>query len=42
MRRFPDDNAWNAAKTSIPEKLKVHPELFLVAVESGATARDAL
>jgi ribosomal protein S18 acetylase RimI-like enzyme len=33
---FPNDNAWNAAKTSIPEKLKVHPELLLVALESGA------
>ncbi len=33
---FPDDNAWNAAKTSIPEKLKVHPELLLIAVERGA------
>ena len=33
---FPDDNVWNAAKTSIPEKLKVHPELLLVAVDRGA------
>src|SRR3954463_15054519 len=33
---FPNDNAWNAAKTSIPEKLKVHPELLLVALESAA------
>ena len=30
---FPHDNAWNAAKTSIPEKLKVHRELLLVAIE---------
>jgi ribosomal protein S18 acetylase RimI-like enzyme len=32
---FPNDNAWNAAKISIPEKLRVQPDLLLVAVESG-------
>ena len=32
---FPHDNPWNAAKISIPEKLKVHPELLLVAIEAG-------
>jgi ribosomal protein S18 acetylase RimI-like enzyme len=35
---FPHDNPWNAAKTSIPEKLKVHPELLLVAIERGTVA----
>ncbi|SDT44305.1 Acetyltransferase, GNAT family [Bradyrhizobium canariense] len=33
---FPNDTAWNVAKTSIPEKLKVQPDLLLVAVESGS------
>jgi ribosomal protein S18 acetylase RimI-like enzyme len=32
---FPNDNAWNIAKTSIPEKLKIQPNLLLVAIESG-------
>jgi ribosomal protein S18 acetylase RimI-like enzyme len=30
---FPNDSAWNAARISIPEKLKVQPDLLLVAVE---------
>ncbi|WP_424630210.1 GNAT family acetyltransferase [Bradyrhizobium sp. SYSU BS000235] len=30
---FPNDSAWNAARVSIPEKLKVQPDLLLVAVE---------
>lgn len=33
---FPNDTAWNAAKISIPEKLKIQPDLLLVAVESGS------
>jgi ribosomal protein S18 acetylase RimI-like enzyme len=32
---FPNDASWNVAKTSIPEKLKVQPDLLLVAVEAG-------
>ena len=31
---FPNDGAWNVAKISIPEKLKVQPDLLLVAVEA--------
>ncbi len=30
---FPNDSAWNAAHISIPEKLKIQPDLLLVAVE---------
>ena len=30
---FPNDTAWNAAHISIPEKLRVQPDLLLVAVE---------
>lgn len=33
---FPNDTIWNAAKTSIPEKLKIQPDLLLVALESGS------
>jgi ribosomal protein S18 acetylase RimI-like enzyme len=33
---IPNDTIWNAAKTSIPEKLKIQPDLLLVAVESGS------
>jgi ribosomal protein S18 acetylase RimI-like enzyme len=32
---FPNDASWNIAKISIPEKLKVQPDLLLVAVEAG-------
>jgi ribosomal protein S18 acetylase RimI-like enzyme len=32
---FPNDTPWNVAKISIPEKLKVQPELLLVAIESS-------
>jgi ribosomal protein S18 acetylase RimI-like enzyme len=39
---FPNDNAWNAARTSIPEKLKVHPELLLVAVERDAVVGSVM
>jgi ribosomal protein S18 acetylase RimI-like enzyme len=30
---FPDDPPWNAAEIAIPAKLKIQPELFLVAVD---------
>jgi ribosomal protein S18 acetylase RimI-like enzyme len=30
---FPDDSAWNSADVSIPEKLKLQPDLLLVAVD---------
>jgi ribosomal protein S18 acetylase RimI-like enzyme len=33
---FPNDTAWNVAKVAIPEKIKVQPDLLLVAVERGA------
>lgn len=29
---FPNDSPWNSASVAIPEKLRVQPELFLVAV----------
>lgn len=32
---FPNDAAWNVAKISIPEKLRVQPDLLLVAAEAG-------
>jgi ribosomal protein S18 acetylase RimI-like enzyme len=31
---FPDDSSWNVASASIPEKLRVQPDLLLVAVET--------
>jgi ribosomal protein S18 acetylase RimI-like enzyme len=31
---FPNDASWNSAFISIPEKLRVQPDLLLVAVES--------
>jgi ribosomal protein S18 acetylase RimI-like enzyme len=34
---FPDDPPWNAAASAIPAKLRVNPELFLVALD-GALA----
>jgi ribosomal protein S18 acetylase RimI-like enzyme len=33
---FPNDPPWNAAELSIPAKLEVQPDLFLVATEQGA------
>jgi ribosomal protein S18 acetylase RimI-like enzyme len=30
---FPNDPPWNAAEIAIPAKLKVQPELFLVAID---------
>jgi ribosomal protein S18 acetylase RimI-like enzyme len=32
---FPNDASWNIAKISIPEKLKIQPDLLLVAIEAG-------
>lgn len=32
---FPNDAPWNSAHISIPEKLKLQPDLLLVAVDSG-------
>jgi len=32
---FPSDKPWNAAEVAIAEKLKMQPELFLVAIDSG-------
>jgi ribosomal protein S18 acetylase RimI-like enzyme len=33
---FPDDPPWNAAELAIPAKLKIQPELFLVATDRGS------
>jgi ribosomal protein S18 acetylase RimI-like enzyme len=35
---FPNDSSWNAASASIPEKLRIQPDLLLVAVESDLVA----
>ena len=32
---FPNDAPWNAAAVAIPEKLRVQPDLMLVALDSG-------
>ena len=32
---FPDDPPWNGAEVAIPAKLKVQPDLFLVALDRG-------
>ncbi|MBZ9853359.1 GNAT family acetyltransferase [Mesorhizobium sp. CA13] len=32
---FPNDTPWNAARSSIPEKLRHQPTLLLVVLESG-------
>ncbi len=39
---FPTDPPWNKAAVAIPEKLKVQPELFLVAEESGEVIGTAM
>ena len=39
---FPNDPPWNRAELAIPEKLKVQPELFLVAETGGTVRRQAL
>ena len=33
---FPNDPPWNAAEFAIPTKLKIQPELFLVATDQSA------
>jgi ribosomal protein S18 acetylase RimI-like enzyme len=33
---FPSDKPWNAAEVAIAEKVKMQPELFLVAIDAGA------
>jgi len=35
---FPDDPPWNRADAAIPAKMKVQPDLLLVAVEDGTVA----
>jgi len=32
---FPNDPPWNAAELAIPAKLKIQPELFLIAIDQG-------
>jgi ribosomal protein S18 acetylase RimI-like enzyme len=32
---FPNDPPWNAAELAIPQKLKIQPDLFLVAIDQG-------
>ncbi len=39
---FPNDPPWNRAAVAIPEKLKVQPELFLVAKEAGEVIGTAM
>jgi ribosomal protein S18 acetylase RimI-like enzyme len=39
---FPADPPWNKAAVAIPEKLKVQPELFLVAEEAGEVIGTAM
>lgn len=39
---FPDDAPWNAAEVAIPAKLRVHPELFLVALLDGSLAGSVM
>src|SRR6476469_7691029 len=33
---FPNDNPWNVAEISIPEKLRTQPELLLVAIQCNS------
>ncbi len=35
---FPNDPPWNAAEVAIPAKLKMQPDLFLVAIEQTLVA----
>lgn len=39
---FPNDPPWNRAELAIPEKLKVQPELFLVAETGGNVIGTAM
>jgi ribosomal protein S18 acetylase RimI-like enzyme len=39
---FPNDPPWNKASVAIPAKLKVQPELFIVAEEAGAVIGTAM
>jgi ribosomal protein S18 acetylase RimI-like enzyme len=39
---FPDDPLWNKAEAAIPAKLKVQPELFLVALDARAVVGTAM
>jgi len=39
---FPNDPPWNKAELAIPEKLKVQPELFIVAQQSGSVVGTAM
>jgi ribosomal protein S18 acetylase RimI-like enzyme len=39
---FPNDNAWNAATVSIPEKLKLQPNLLFVAIETGSVVGSVM
>jgi len=39
---FPNDPPWNRAELAIPEKLKVQPELFLVAEAEGDIVGTAM
>jgi ribosomal protein S18 acetylase RimI-like enzyme len=37
---FPNDPPWNAAEIAIPAKLKLQPELFLVAIDQDSVDQD--
>lgn len=39
---FPKDSTWNLAEVAIPAKLRVHPELFLVAHREGELAGSVM
>lgn len=39
---FPEDSAWNAAATAIPEKLRFQPDLFLVALDGAEVVGSAM
>lgn len=42
QQAFPKDSAWNLAEVAIPAKLRVHPELFLVALREGELAGSVM
>ena len=39
---FPNDTPWNAANLAIPEKIKLQPDLMLVALEEGVVVGSVM
>jgi ribosomal protein S18 acetylase RimI-like enzyme len=39
---FPNDKPWNAAEIAIPEKLRMQPDLLLVALKSAAVVGSVM